>query len=129
VETMSSLGSLESLWSLGHEISKGALALKVSVFFLASKTRTMSYCSLSWVFLIVATFETKTMNGSFLECCKFWNHNNESHLSSWCFFYCSTFKTKTMSTTHHLGFFVLHALKPQWQVLHSSRWFFYLHSS
>jgi len=30
VETRS-LGSLESLWSLGHEISRGALALKVSV--------------------------------------------------------------------------------------------------
>jgi hypothetical protein len=54
---------VESLWSLGHEISSEAFALKVSVFFLvffhASRIRMTSYNSLSWVFLILVTFETK----------------------------------------------------------------------
>jgi hypothetical protein len=43
-------------------IKRSSHSLKVSVFFLASKTMSTS-CSLSfWVFLIVVTFKTKTMN-------------------------------------------------------------------
>jgi hypothetical protein len=54
--------SMWSLGSLGYETSREALTFNVSVFLLAFKTRTTSYNLLSWVFLIVITFETKTMS-------------------------------------------------------------------
>ncbi len=66
VESLWSFWNLESLWSLGHKTSSEALALKINVFslvfFLASRIRTTSYISSSWVFFILATFETKTMS-------------------------------------------------------------------
>jgi hypothetical protein len=52
---------VETLWSLGHETSSRALTLKVSVFSFASKIRITSCSSSSWIFFILATFETKTI--------------------------------------------------------------------
>jgi hypothetical protein len=123
--------------------------LKVSVFFLASKTRMTSCSSSFWVFLILTTSKTRTTNyicclGLFfmLQVKRPWQW---TQLVIVVFFYVANFEMATKNCTHHHGFFlyhstcntktsfvrhpsflfVLHILKPPQQVWCSLSWFFF----
>jgi hypothetical protein len=53
---------LEELVELGARNIKWSPCLKFFFFFLASRTKMTSCSSLSWVFFVLATSKTRTMN-------------------------------------------------------------------